>query len=69
MYILYYKELYIVPEQLTKNRTCQSWRSKQIAMCEEEKPLIEYINKQKDPDKYFIEKQPQAHELNVKETQ
>ena len=56
MYILYYKELYIVPEQLTKYRTCQSWLNKQIAMCEEETPLIEYINKQKDPDKYFIEK-------------
>lgn len=69
MYILYYKELYIVPEQLTKNRTCQSWRSKQIAMCEEEEPLIEYMNKQKDPDKYFIEKQPQTHESNEEEAQ
>ena len=56
MYILYFKETYIVPEPLTKNRTCQSWRGKQIAMCEDEKPLQEYIDKQKNKDKYYIEK-------------
>ena len=58
MYILYRKELYIVKEELTKNRTCQTWRGKQIAMCEEEKPLQEWIRSQKDQDSYYIEKQP-----------
>ncbi len=57
MYILYYKELYIVKESLTKNRTCQTWRGKQIAMCEEEKPLQEWINNQPERyrDNYYIE--------------
>jgi hypothetical protein len=59
MYILYYKELYVVKEPLTKNRTFQTWRGKQVAMCEEEKPLQEYINIQKHPEKYYIEKQPE----------
>lgn len=58
MYILYRKELYIVKEELTKNRTCQTWRGKQIAMCEEEKPLQEWVRSQKDQDSYYIEKQP-----------
>ena len=58
MYILYRKELYIVKEELTKNRTRQTWRGKQIAMCEEEKPLQEWVRSQKDQDSYYIEKQP-----------
>lgn len=58
MYILYYKELYIIKEPLTKNRTHQTWRWKQLAMCEEKQPLQDYINKRKNPDKYYIEKQP-----------
>lgn len=56
MFALYRKELYIIPEPLTKNRTCQTWRGKQIAICEEEKPLQEYIAKQKRPNDYYIEK-------------
>lgn len=56
MFALYYKQLYIVQEPLIKNRTCQSWRGKQIALCEEEKPLQDYIEKQKDKEKYYIEK-------------
>lgn len=39
MYVLEYKELYIVPELLTKNRTCQSYRWKQAAVCTEREPL------------------------------
>ena len=58
MYILYYKELYIIKEPLTKNRTYQTWRGKQLAMCEEKQPLQDYINNQNNPDKYYIEKQP-----------
>lgn len=38
-YMLEYAELYIVPEPITKNRTCQSYRWKQIAMCDEIEPL------------------------------
>ena len=59
MFILYYKESYIVKEPMTKNRTCQTWRGKQIAMCEEETPLLDYIRQQKEPKKYYIEKQPE----------
>lgn len=58
MFILYVKEMYITRESMTKNRTCQSWRGKQIAMCEEESPLMEYIKSQKHPEKFYIEKQP-----------
>ena len=56
MYALYYKELHIIKEPMRKNCTCQSWRGKQLAMCEEKEPLQEYINKQKDKDRYYIEK-------------
>lgn len=59
MFIMYYKELYMVKEPMTKNRTCQTWRGKQIAMCEEEAPLLDYIRQQKEPEKYYIEKQPE----------
>lgn len=58
MYILYYKEPYVVKEALTKNRTCQTWRGKQIAMCESREPLQAWINRQKRKDLYYIEKQP-----------
>lgn len=47
MFILERKELYIVPEPLTKNRTCQSYRWKQYAMCEEREPLEEIMKKEK----------------------
>ena len=56
MFALYYKELYIVKEPMRQNCTCQSWRGKQIAMCEEEKPLQDYINRQMNKDRYYIEK-------------
>ena len=56
MYILYYKQLHIVKESMTRNCTCQTYRNKQIAMCEEEKPLQDYIDSQKNKDRYFIEK-------------
>ena len=58
MFVLYYKELYIVKEPMRKNCTCQSWRGKQIAMCKEEKPLQDYIDKQANKDKYYIEARP-----------
>jgi len=42
-YMLEYAELYIVPEPMIKNRTCQSHRWKQIAMCNELEPLEEML--------------------------
>ena len=56
MYILYYKQFHIVREPMLKNRTCQTYRNKQLAMCEERQPLQDYIDRQKDKDRYFIEK-------------
>lgn len=56
MYALYYKELYIIPEPITKNRTCQTWRGKQIALCKEREPLENYIQNQKSKERYYIEK-------------
>lgn len=56
MFALYYKQLHIVKEPITKNCTCQTYRGKQIAICEDEKPLQEYINTQKDKERYYIEK-------------
>lgn len=58
MYILYYKELYIVKESLTKNRTCQTYRGKQVAMCEEKEPLENMIANSNHPERYYIEEQP-----------
>ena len=57
MYILYYKQLHIVKEPMRQNCTCQSYRGKQLAMCEEEKPLRDYIERQRDKDRYYIERQ------------
>ena len=39
MYVLEYKQLHIVREEQTKNRTCQSYRWKQAAICESREPL------------------------------
>lgn len=50
MYILYHKQHYIVQEELTKNRTHQTWRGNQLKMCEEKQPLQDWIDKQ--PEKY-----------------
>lgn len=56
MYALYYKQFHIVKEQLRKNCTHQTWRGKQIAICEEKEPLQDYIDRQKYKDRYYIEK-------------
>ena len=58
MFVLEYKELYIVPEPLTKNRTCQSYRWKQLAMSEDRQSLQEIIDKQIHRDKWRIEDRP-----------
>jgi hypothetical protein len=58
-YILYHKELYIVKDPLTKNRTCQSWRGNQIAMSDDIDALTKYANKYFRSDEYYIEQQPE----------
>ena len=54
MFSLEYKQLYIVPEPLTRNRTCQSFRWKQYALCDESAPLQAIIDKQERPDEWRI---------------
>ena len=54
MYALEYKQLYIVPEPLTKNRTCQSYRWKQYAVCDALAPLEQIRARQRRPDEWRI---------------
>ena len=58
MYSLEYKQLYIVKTDLTKNKTCQSYRWKQYAICEEREPLEQIKNAQKRPEDWQIIKLP-----------
>ena len=58
MYSLEYKQLDIVKTELTKNRTFQSYRWKQYAICEEREPLIQIKNAQKRPEDWRIIKLP-----------
>lgn len=58
MFILEYRQLYIVPEPLTKNRTCQSYRWKQYAMCESREPLKKIMASQKRPSDWRITEMP-----------
>lgn len=54
MFVLEYKQLYIVKEPMRKNCTTQSYRWKQYALCEEREPLQAIIGKQKRPDEWRI---------------
>jgi len=45
MYMLEIAEPYIVKTELTKNRTCQSYRWKQVALCEAIEPLEQIMGK------------------------
>ena len=38
-YMLEYAEFYIIPEPILKNRTCQTYRWKQMVMSDELEPL------------------------------
>lgn len=60
MFVLEYKQLHIVKDgvPMTKNRTHQTYRWKQYAMCEERQPLQDIIDKQKRPDEWRIEEYP-----------
>nr|DAL48055.1 MAG TPA_asm: hypothetical protein [Caudoviricetes sp.] len=49
MFALEKKQLYIVQEPLRKNRSCQSYRWKQVLLCEDKQPLIEILNAQSSP--------------------
>lgn len=54
MYALEYKQLYIVPEALTKNRICQSYRWKQAAICEDAAPLEAIRATKSRPDEWRV---------------
>lgn len=58
MYVLEYKRLYIVPEPLRKNRTCQSYRWKQLCISEDRDALQEIVDAQKHPDEWQIVEMP-----------
>ncbi len=45
MFFLCEKRLYIVKEPLTKNRTHQTWREKQICACASRQPLEDIIDR------------------------
>lgn len=44
MFFLCRKELHIVKEPLTKNRTCQTWRERQVYACAKREPLQEILD-------------------------
>ncbi len=56
MFFLCRKELHIVKEPLTKNRTCQTWREKQICACTVREPLEEIIERMppSQRERYYI---------------
>ncbi len=60
MFVLEYKQLHIVKDgvPMTKNRTHQTYRWKQYAMCEERKPLEQIMNAQKNKQDWRIEEYP-----------
>ncbi len=61
MFALEYKELYIVPEEITKNRTCQSYRWKQYAISEDKDALESIRAGQKRPDDWRVIKMAFSH--------
>lgn len=58
MFVLEYKQMYIVKEPQLKNCTCQSYRWKQAAMCAQKEPLEEILKSQKDQQNWRIEEYP-----------
>lgn len=58
MFVLEYKQLHIVKEPQRKNSTCQTYRWKQAAMCEEREPLERIMNAKKDKHNWRIEEYP-----------
>jgi hypothetical protein len=60
VFVLEYAQLYIVQEARTENRTHQTTRWKQLAICESREPLDAYVKQQKDPSRYRVEPDAQA---------
>lgn len=54
MYVLEYKQLHIVREEQTKNRTCQSYRWKQAAICESREPLEAIRSAKTRPEEWRV---------------
>ena len=64
MFVLEYKEPYIVPEPLTKNRTCQSYRWKQYAIADDRETLQKIIDSKKRPENWHIEEMPSNRSIS-----
>lgn len=60
MYILERRRMYIVPEALTKNRTCQSYRWEQVCMCSDRSVLEDVRNKKNNPKDWRITETAEA---------
>lgn len=58
MFVLEYKQLHIVKEPMLKNSTCQTYRWKQYAMCEEREPLEAVLAKKERKEDWRIEEYP-----------
>jgi len=54
MFVLEYKQLHIVREEQTKNRTCQSYRWKQAAICESMEPLEAIRSAKTRPEEWRV---------------
>lgn len=56
MFFLCRKELHIVKEPLTKNRTCQTWRERQVYACAEREPLQEILEQlpKRQQERFYI---------------
>ena len=61
MFFLCRKELYIVKEPLTKNRTCQTWRERQVCACRVREPLDEMIAQMppSQQERYYVSGYPE----------
>ena len=68
MFVLEYKELYIVPEPLRKNRCCQSYRWKQYAIADDRETLQKIIDRKERPEDWHIEEIPGSKTISEIET-
>lgn len=58
VWFLEYKQLYIPKTELTRNRTCQSYRWKQYAKCEDRESLEDIKSSQIRPEDWRIVEYP-----------
>lgn len=56
MFFLCRKELHIVKEPQTKNRTCQTWRERQVYACAKREPLEEILERmpKRQQERFYI---------------